>query len=150
LEDYATEEFVNMLLNEVIGLAPDELNSLEELATAIKENESLMDALKSMVAGKADKTALNGLATEKFVEEAISSIQIPDTTGLATESYVNEAISNIEHPSIDLEPYAKKEDLPSIDGLATETYVQLKIEEALNSIPSAPTYDEIILEGGEI
>lgn len=121
LEDYATEEFVNMLLNEVIGLAPDELNSLEELATAIKENESLMDALNSMVAGKADKTALanfvtkqfvedaigeiiipsvDGLATEEFVEEAIASIQMPDTTGLATETYVDEAIAAIEIPEV--------------------------------------------------
>lgn len=147
LEDYATEEFVNRLLNEVIGLAPDELNSLEELATAIKENESLMDALNSMVAGKADKTALAGLASEdlvrrliaeakldsdtkvdlsdyaskQFVEDAIDEIIIPSIDGLATEEFVEEAIASIQ--------------VPDTTGLATENYVDEAI--AAIQIPEA-------------
>ena len=83
LEAYATEEFVNLLINDVIGLAPSELDSLEELAKAIRENESLMDALNSLVKNKADKSDLLNYITEpsvrQMIDEAIAAIQIPET-----------------------------------------------------------------------
>ena len=99
LEDYATEEFVNMLLNEVIGMAPDELNSLEELAAAIKENESLMDALNSIIKDKANKADLQVLASKDYVDEMVLNIEIPSVEGLASEEYVNAAIAAIEVPT---------------------------------------------------
>ena len=46
-----------------------------------------------------------------------------DLTGYATEEYVDEKVANIEIPEVDLEPYAKKEEIPSVEGLASEKYV---------------------------
>lgn len=149
LEDYATEEFVNRLLNEVIGLAPDELNSLEELATAIKENESLMDALNSMVAGKADKTALAGLASEDLVRQLIAEAQLNgdkevDLSSYYTKSEVDAKFNEIEHPTADLSGYATEEyvdnainaiQIPSTEGLASTEYVDEAI--AAIEIPEA-------------
>ena len=39
---------------------------------------------------------------------------------------------------------------PDIAGYATEEFVELKFDEILNSIPKPPSYDEIVLDGGEI
>jgi tRNA A-37 threonylcarbamoyl transferase component Bud32 len=64
-------------------------------------------------------------ATEKYVDETVAAIDIPETdfTGYAKESYVDEAISNIEFPETDL------------TGYATETYVDDKVADLVNSAP---------------
>lgn len=66
-------------------------------------------------------------ASEKFVEEAIAAVDIPETdlTGYAKESYVDEAIANIEFPETDF------------TGYATETYVDDKVADLVNSAPEA-------------
>ena len=53
-----------------------------------------------------------------------------DLTGYATEEYVDEKVANIEIPKVDLEPYAKKEEIPSVNGLASEKYVDDAIKVA--------------------
>lgn len=47
--------------------------------------------------------------------------EIPSTVGLATEDYVDNAVSNIEIPEVDLKDYAKKSEIPSLDGYAKLT-----------------------------
>jgi hypothetical protein len=71
---------------------------------------------------------LTGYATEKFVEDAVSNIDIPevDLTGYATETYVDEAVSNIDIPEVDLK------------GYATEDYVD-------DAISAIPTEDEVYI-----
>jgi hypothetical protein len=70
--------------------------------------------------------SIAGLATEDYVDTAVSNIDIPevDLTGLATEDYVDTAISNIDIPEVDL------------TGLATEDYVDTAIS---NLVDTAPT-----------
>ena len=114
LEDYATEEFVNILINEIIGIAPEELNSLEELVTAIKENESWIEALNTLVAKKADKTELKNLVNEEFVRRLIEEAQLSagkevDLSSYYTKSEIDIKFNNIEHPTPDLSEYATEE-----------------------------------------
>ena len=45
---------------------------------------------------------------------------IPSIYGLATEEYVNNAISNIEIPEVDLEGYAKLSDIPDVSKFIEE------------------------------
>jgi hypothetical protein len=85
---------------------------------------------------------LEGYATEEFVSQAISGIEIPSIEGLATEEYVDNAILAI--PTTDLTGLATEEyvgnaisaiEIPSIEGLATEEYVA----DAIAGIPAAPS-----------
>ena len=96
--------------------------------------------------------SLEGLATEQFVTDRISEIQIPETDHLATKDEVAKAVEGLateefvtnqgyitEHQ--DISHLATKEEvneivkqIPSIDGLATETYVDEKV--ASINIPS--------------
>lgn len=39
---------------------------------------------------------------------------------------------------------------PDVAGYATEEFVKLKCDEILSSIPTPPSYDKIIFDGGEI
>ena len=70
--------------------------------------------------------------TDTAIEQAVAAIEIPSTAGLATEKYVDEKIEAIEIPEPDLSEYAKKTDIPSTTGLATEKYV----DDAIASLPS--------------
>jgi hypothetical protein len=73
--------------------------------------------------------SINGeaAATEKYVDDAVANIDIPDVdfTGYATETFVNEAIANIDFPETDLTGYAK------------ESYVDEAIADLVNSAPEA-------------
>lgn len=106
----------------------------------------------NILSNKADKSELGGLATEKYVDDKFSSIEIPDVdfTGLATEQWVEDKNYLTEHQDIShlatkeeipsLEGYAKTEDIPSVDGL-------VKSEDLPNFDEFAKTEDIPSLDG---
>ena len=113
LEGFATEDYVDSAIENVVGLAPETLNTLAELATALGDDPAAITTLQSDVSalqtGKADlvdgqvpanqlanaSVDLSGYATEGYVDDAISNIPSTDLTGLATEEYVDSAIENV-------------------------------------------------------
>jgi hypothetical protein len=128
LEGFATEDYVDSAIENVVGLAPETLNTLAELATALGDDPAAITTLQSDVSalqtGKADlvdgqvpanqlanaSVDLTGLATEGYVDDAIAAIPLPDLTGYATEGYVDTAIENV----VGLAP----EDLNTLSELA--------------------------------
>jgi hypothetical protein len=128
LSGYATEGYVDTAIENVVGLAPETLDTLAELATALGDNPAAITTLQSDVSdlqtGKADlvdgqvpanqlanaSVDLSGYATEGYVDDAISNIPSTDLTGLATEEYVDTAIENV----VGLAP----EDLNTLSELA--------------------------------
>jgi hypothetical protein len=77
--------------------------------------------------------SIEGLASEKYVDDKIAAIPKTDLTdyakkadlvGFATEQFVKDAIDDIEIKEVDLTPYAKKTDLANY---ATKTYVTQQI-----------------------
>ena len=91
------------------------------------------------------------------VSKALENLEIPSVEGLATEEYVNEQISNI-----DMSEFAKTDDvdskieevqakideieIPSIEGLASEDFVTEKITEATDGLASENYVDEKIAD----
>lgn len=125
LSGYATEEYVNAQIAAINFPKPD----LTSYVTRKELNEAILGITIPDV---------SEFITNEKLSEIIGNIKIPSIEGLATEKYVNDAIANIEHPVVDLA------------GYATESFVELKCNEILNSIPTPPSYDEIIFDGGEI
>lgn len=60
--EYVTETemgtAINTAITNLIGNAPDTLNSIEELADALKDNKDIVSVLEASIANKADKTAI--------------------------------------------------------------------------------------------
>jgi len=60
--EYVTETemgtAINTAITNLIGNAPDTLNSIEELADALKDNKDIVSVLEASIASKADKTAI--------------------------------------------------------------------------------------------
>lgn len=56
LTGYATESFVNTAITNVVGAAPDALNTLKEIADQLASDESAVSSLTTTVAGKVSLT----------------------------------------------------------------------------------------------
>lgn len=53
----------------LVNSAPETLDTLGELAAALQENESVVDALNSAITNKVDKVAGKGLSTNDYTTE---------------------------------------------------------------------------------
>ena len=136
-EDIANIDFYSIKDNPIINNGDGKLVFADEngnIGLQIEADNTIF--LKDVIAGdhvlshKADKSELEGLATEKYVDDKFSSIEIPDVdyTGLATEQWVEDKNYLTEHQDIShlatkeeipsLDGYAKEEDIPSLDGYA--------------------------------
>ena len=56
---YALKSDVDKSIADLVGAAPDTLDTIEELATALKNNKDIVDTLDAAITAKADKTALD-------------------------------------------------------------------------------------------
>lgn len=73
LTGYATETYVDTKVADLVNSAPEALNTLGELATALENHEDAYDALLETVGGKATHTDLENLKeelSESIVSEA--------------------------------------------------------------------------------
>ena len=128
IEGLASEEFVQ---GEIAKIVIPEVPAIDHLAT----KEELQQAIEGIDFPEYDDAELRGL-----IEGKADKSEIPSIEGLASEEFVQQEIAKI--PEVDLDPYAKKEDLfnkdynelinkpeiPSIEGLATEEFVNQQIE----------------------
>lgn len=123
------------------GSPSDWLESLQGSTPQIGPNGTwIIDGFDT---GIVASPSLAGYATEEYVNAQINSIPY------VTQEELNEAVSKIVVP--DVSDFATKEELSeSVKGLATESFVESKCNEILNSIPTPPSYDEFIFDGGEI
>ena len=93
-----------------------------------------------------DGTESGELATKSYVDEAIKSVPGADLTGYATEKYVDDAIAAINIPETDLTNYYTKAEvdnkIPNLEEYATETYVVDTVAANLKNYYTAAQVDE--------
>lgn len=82
----------------------------------VNQSKSSSGSTESGVTKEEMESAIEGLASEEFVENAIANIEIPSIDGLATKEEVMEAVASVE--------------VPSVEGLASESYVDEAIKNA--------------------
>lgn len=83
IDGYATEEYVDAEINELIGGAPGTLQTLEAISNALTEDDNAINVLMSALVTKAEKehthseyltmTSMNVYATKTYVNNAIKS-----------------------------------------------------------------------------
>lgn len=79
----ASETYVNTKINDLINSAPTTLDTLGEVATAIQNNSTVVDALNSAIGNKANSTDVTALSSRVTTAEGnINAIQ----TGKANKS----------------------------------------------------------------
>ena len=157
----ATEEFVAQKIAEaeLAGGDVDLSAYYTKSETKTEINKAIAAIPEPDLSGyalKKDIPSTAGLATEKYVDDAVAGVEV-DLTGYATEEYVGQkiteaqlggkdvdlsnyytkaetetaistAIGKIEIPEEpDLSGYALKTEIPNLEGYATETYVAQEI-----------------------
>ena len=101
---YATETYVNNKVADLVNSAPEALNTLGELATALENHEDAYDALLETVGGKATKTELEEAKSElsesivaetdefHIVDEAGNIVASIDENGVTTTTVTAQSI----------------------------------------------------------
>ena len=74
LKSYATETYVNTEIANLVDSAPEALNTLGELATALNNHEDAYDALLETIGGKVDKVTGKQLSTNDFTNDYKSQL----------------------------------------------------------------------------
>ena len=98
---------------------------IPEVPTKISELENDINYITAADIPEIDlSNHYNKSETETLINEAVSGIEIPDTSEFITIEDVEAKGYLTEHQSLD--KYAKKSEVPSIEGLASESYVDEK------------------------
>lgn len=84
-EQIATTAFVQSAISNLVDSAPEAMDTLNELATAITEHQDVATALDAAIANKVDKIDGKGLSTNDYTDED------------------KEKLSNVENVSVDSE-----------------------------------------------
>ena len=130
LDGYATKSYVDKKITDIIGGAPETLDTLKEIAEALEDNATMTQVAEaiSTKANTADvytKTEvdekIDALPTEGSFPEIDGSEEKEFTPGLATvEGVIDYVADSISQAAPDLTPYAKKEELPTVPTNVSE------------------------------
>lgn len=86
--NYQSASQVDARIQEIVAAAPEALDTLKELADALGNDPDFAGTITAELAKKADKTELEGLATEAWVESKGYLTEHQDISGLATKEEV--------------------------------------------------------------
>lgn len=97
--NYVQQDYVDNKVADLVNSAPETLDTIGEIAQALKDHQDVADAITEAIGKKADKEDLpsvEGLASEAFVTEAIQKIEFPvtDLSNYYTRDEVTQAIAD--------------------------------------------------------
>lgn len=78
IADKADKDYVDQKIADLVGSAPETLNTLDKLATAFQESDEVVDILNGAIVNKADKTYVDELIANIPTESDIVIINCPD------------------------------------------------------------------------
>lgn len=114
-DNYATKTDVSNEIKKVVGTAPEALDTLEEIATALNEQTDAVDAINQVLTGKANQSTTY---TKTEVDTLINGIDFTpyETVSGAATKYQPKGEYLTEHQDI--------------SGLATKTEVSTEVTRA--------------------
>lgn len=110
-------------------------SDLEHRIDEIEKNGISEETINNAVNEYLDKNPIDmeGYATEEYVDEAVKNVEV-DLTDYATKSYVSEEIAKVSTGGeINLDGYAKKEDIPDVSKFITSIPEEYVTESELNA-----------------
>lgn len=88
-ENVPTKDYIDEKISDLVNSAPETLDTLGEIASALEENEDVISALNIVVSNKVDKVAGKGLSTNDFTNEDKTNLE---ENSLARHSHTNKSI----------------------------------------------------------
>lgn len=88
-DNVPTKDYIDEKISDLVNSAPETLDTLGEIASALEENEDVISTLNSVVSNKVDKVAGKGLSTNDFTNEDKTNLE---ENSLARHSHTNKSI----------------------------------------------------------
>lgn len=90
----ATEEYVDTSVANLVNSAPETMDTLGELATAMQENQNVVDTLNQAITNKADKSALDSKldANKYVVDSELSNSSTNPVQNKVVKEYVDSKV----------------------------------------------------------
>ena len=88
-DNVPTKDYIDEKLSDLVNSAPETLDTLGEIASALEENEDVISTLNSVVSNKVDKVAGKGLSTNDFTNEDKTNLE---ENSLARHGHTNKSI----------------------------------------------------------
>jgi len=85
-----TKEYAAESIKAIVGAAPETLDTIAELANAVGDNKTIIDALNAAITNKADKTDVTAL--HNTIQTMITSISQADYDALVSAGTVDPKI----------------------------------------------------------
>jgi archaellum component FlaC len=112
LDDYATQTYVNDAISDVVGLAPEALDTLNELASAIGDDPDFVNTIGNALTQKADITYVDGEITtlsetaqgyaedaeenaKAFVDTIVGDLTVDGTGGNTVTDRIASAVAGL-------------------------------------------------------
>ena len=97
-----TDSKIDEKINALIGTAPDTLNTIEELASAVTGNQELINNINSAITNKADKTTV-------YTKDEIDGFLAvkANTSTTYTKDEVNNLLANVSTTSVIIRDWSK-------------------------------------------
>lgn len=140
IEGLASENYVETKIAGLVNSAPETLNTLNELATALGNDPNFATTIAAEIGTKANANDLTSHIDNKSNPHNVTAAQI----GAATEEYVNNAISNIPAPDVSGQISTHNTDtaahndireaIANLNTLVGDTSVSAQIESAINAL----------------
>lgn len=167
IADKADKDYVDQKIADLVGSAPETLNTLYKLATAFQENDEIVNILNEAIVNKADTTYVNELIANIPTESDLVIVDCPDGTSIShtfeqimTAINSNKMVYALLYGSIIAPLTYIAEDDSFVEFCATYPKARinsLKINsdstftvEFINVLPEEPEYNVIILKSSTI
>lgn len=144
-DNVPTKDYIDEKISNLVNSAPETLDTLGEIASALQENDSLITTLNTAITNKVDKVAGKGLSTNDFTdEEKAKLLSVEDGAEKNVQSnWSEEDITSAEYiknkPSI---PTKLSDLTQDVDYLTTESDPTVPSWAKQSSKPTY-TYSEI-------
>ena len=96
----ATEDYVNTSVASVVNSAPETLNTLNELAAALGNDENFATTVATQIGNKVDKVDGMGLSSNDYDSETKTFVDTLKTKNLATQEIVDLHLTDVNNPHI--------------------------------------------------
>lgn len=136
-DNVPTKDYIDEKISNLVNSAPETLDTLGEIASALEENEDVISALNSVVSNKVDKVAGKGLSTNDFTNE--DKINLEENS-LARHSHTNKSILDSTTASFTTQEKTK------LSGIEVGAEVNNPIDSTLSTTSENAVQNKVITE----
>ena len=136
-DNVPTKDYIDEKLSDLVNSAPETLNTLGEIASALEENEDVISTLNSVVSNKVDKVAGKGLSTNDFTNEDKTNLE---ENSLARHSHTNKSILDSTTASFTTQEKTK------LSGIEVGAEVNNPIDSTLSTTSENAVQNKVITE----